>query len=265
MTDTATEERDRDGIETAYNRTDGNGGQEAQGAVDEWNTTYTLEPLRHATPQDWLGSNQDPDVLLSVPNLGVDKIALTVDNLRAHVELHAKVLDLLELHVGADASIDQVKLEIDNVRVQAMLKVKLDRVVEIVDRVLTTIDNHPEILTSLTGGLGEGLRNALSKEDRRDISPSMMSMDLGTMGKPDASRAERETARSDEQDVLLQLQQVAKQLELVMAKTENGNGNGDKEAAYQEGEDERAQRPEEPSNQEADPGEPEEEEGGQSD
>jgi hypothetical protein len=39
--------------------------------------------LEQATAQDWLGSNQDPDVLLSVPDLGVDKITLSVDNLRA--------------------------------------------------------------------------------------------------------------------------------------------------------------------------------------
>jgi hypothetical protein len=136
------------------------------GGEDRPDTTYTLKPLENATAEQWLGSNNDPDVLLSVPNLGIDRIYLGVDNVRAHVELHAKVLDLLELHVGADVSIDKVELEIDNVRVQAMLKVKLDKVAEIVDRLLQTIDKHPEILTALTGGLGEGVRNALSKEDR---------------------------------------------------------------------------------------------------
>jgi len=124
-------------------------------------TTGVLQPLMNATPQDWLGSNQDPDVLLAIPNLGVDHIGLVVDNLKAHVELHAKVLDLLELHVGADASIEKVDLQIDNVRVQAMLKVKLDNVVKIVDRVMTTIDNNPEILTNLTAGLGKGLEAGL--------------------------------------------------------------------------------------------------------
>jgi hypothetical protein len=118
----------------------------------------------NATPQDWLGSNQDPDVLLAVPNLGVDHIGLVVDNLRAHIELHAKVLDLLELHVGADVSIDKVDLQIDNVRVQAMLKVKLEKVAQIVDRVMDTIDRNPEILTNLTAGLGKGLEAGLGKQ-----------------------------------------------------------------------------------------------------
>jgi hypothetical protein len=136
--------------------------KDIQEESDHPDTTATLAPLLNATAQDWLGSNQDPDVLLAVPNLGVDHIGLNVDNLRAHVELHAKVLDLLELHVGADVSIDKVELEIDNVRVQAMLKVKLDKVVDIVGRVMDTIDANPEILTNLTGGLGKGLENALA-------------------------------------------------------------------------------------------------------
>jgi hypothetical protein len=138
---------------------------DVQEKSEHTDTSATLAPLLNATAQDWLGSNQDPDVLLAVPNLGVDHIGLNVDNLRAHVELHAKVLDLLELHVGADVSIDKVELEIDNVRVQAMLKVKLDKVVQIVDRVMTTIDNNPEILTNLTSGLGKGLENALAPSE----------------------------------------------------------------------------------------------------
>lgn len=124
-------------------------------------TSATLRPLTEASPQDWLGSNQDPDVLLAIPNLGIDHIGIEVDNLKAHVELHAKVLDLLELHVGAQASIEKVDIQIDNVRVQAMLKVRLDRVAEIVSRVMDTIDENPEILTNLTEGLGKGVQGAL--------------------------------------------------------------------------------------------------------
>ena len=120
--------------------------------------------MQHATAEQWLGSNNDPDVLLSVPNLGVDHIGLEVDNLRAHVELHAKVLDLLELDVGADVSIDKVELNIENVRVQAMLKVRLDNVVHIVNRVMDTIDANPEILTNLTAGLGKGLEAGLGQQ-----------------------------------------------------------------------------------------------------
>lgn len=124
-------------------------------------TTATLAPLADANPEQWLGTNTDPDVMLSVPNIGIDHIGIEVDNLRAHVELHAKVLDLLELHVGAQVSIEKVEINIENVRVQAMLKVRLAEVYKIVDRVMTTIDNNPEILTNLTKGIGQGVQGAL--------------------------------------------------------------------------------------------------------
>jgi len=136
----------------------------ASGKQEAPDTTATLEPLAYADPQDWLGSNRDPDVMLSVPNLGIDHIGLNVKNVRAHVDLHAKVLDLVELHVGADVSIEEVDLQINNVRVQAMLKVKLEKVREIVGDVVGLLDNHPEILSNLTGGLGRGLEGALSRK-----------------------------------------------------------------------------------------------------
>jgi hypothetical protein len=150
----------RQDIESWYQRQD-----DAQ----RTDTSATLAPLANASAQDWLGSNQDPDVLLSVPNLGIDHIGIEVDNLKAHVELHAKVLDLLELDIGADVSIEKVDIQIDNVRLQAMLKVRLDRVADIIDRVMDTIDRNPEILTNLTAGLGKGLEAGLGKEHAAEI------------------------------------------------------------------------------------------------
>ncbi|GAL85986.1 hypothetical protein MYP_3215 [Sporocytophaga myxococcoides] len=127
-------------------------------------TTATLQPVANAEPEDWLGSNRDPDVMLSVPNLGIDHIGLNVKNLHAHVDLNAKVLDLVQLHVGADVGIEEVDLQIDNVRVQAMLKVKLEKVKDIVGDVVGLLDHHPEILSDLTGGLGRGLEGALARK-----------------------------------------------------------------------------------------------------
>lgn len=107
-----------------------------------------------ADAEDWLGTNQDPDVLLSVPDLSVDKISLSVEELHADVDLHARVLKVVELRVGATVDLRQVQLDIENVRTQAILKVKLDKIREIVDRVLTTIDNNPELITSVTAPVG---------------------------------------------------------------------------------------------------------------
>lgn len=96
---------------------------------------------------------EGPDVLLDVPVVKVDEIDLQVEELRARVSLQAEVLDLLKLNVGADVFIGQVGLEIKGVEAQALLKVRLDNVARIVDRVLTTIDRNPEILEQITAGV----------------------------------------------------------------------------------------------------------------
>jgi hypothetical protein len=96
----------------------------------------------------------DPDVLLDVPQLHVDEIGLEVENLRARVSLQAEVLDILKLNVGADVDLGRVQLDIKGVDAQALLKVRLDNVAQVIGRVLTTIDRNPEILEHLTSGLG---------------------------------------------------------------------------------------------------------------
>lgn len=99
--------------------------------------------------------DQQPDVLLDVPNLKVDEIHLEVDNLQARVSLVAQVLNLLTLQVGADVSLGKVVLDIKGVDAAAVLKVRLDNVAAIIDSVMTTIDNNPQILEDLTSGLGQ--------------------------------------------------------------------------------------------------------------
>ena len=104
---------------------------------------------------DAASADAQPDVLLDVPVLKVDEIHLEVDDLKARVSLQAEVLNLLKLHVGADVSLGRVALDIKGVDAVAQLKVRLDKVEGIIDRVMTTIDNNPQILTDLTRGLGE--------------------------------------------------------------------------------------------------------------
>ena len=106
----------------------------------------------------------DPDVLIDVPVVKVDSIHLEVDNLDAHVSLKANVLDLVKLNVGVDAHLGKLRLDIKGVEAQALLKVRLDHVAAVVDRVLTTIDRNPELVESLGrtiedvgGGAGKAL------------------------------------------------------------------------------------------------------------
>ena len=91
-----------------------------------------------STPAD-----QQPDVVLNVPNFSVDEITLKVDNLQVHVALDAQLASLLKLTAGADASIDQVDLSIKGVKGQGALIVRLDSVRAIIGRTLQTLDNTP--------------------------------------------------------------------------------------------------------------------------
>jgi hypothetical protein len=89
------------------------------------------------------------DVVVEVPELSVDSIRLRVAGLQAHLALDARVANLVMITAGADVSIDEVNLEIDGVVVEAYAYVDLDNVSAIVDRALTTLEQNPEILTSI--------------------------------------------------------------------------------------------------------------------
>src|SRR5215218_6727088 len=98
-----------------------------------------------------------PDVLLDVPVVKVDEISFELNDLRARVSLLAKVGDFVELAVGVDAYLGRVKIGIYGIEAQALLKVRLDNVAAILDRVLTTIDRNPQIIESLVEGVSSAL------------------------------------------------------------------------------------------------------------
>src|SRR5215203_2630566 len=127
---------------------------------------YTLE----YDEDDAVMNGKIPDVLLDVPVVKVDEINFELNDLRAKVNLFAKVLDLVELSVGVDAYLGRVKLVIQGVEAQALLKVRLDNVTAILDRVLTTIDRNPQIIEKLVEGvssavsdIGEGAGNLVGE------------------------------------------------------------------------------------------------------
>ena len=86
--------------------------------------------------------------MLSVPELNVDKITLKLKELRADVDLQARVLDLLDLRVGARVTLAEADLDIENLSAQAMLKVRLDKVAEVIEKVMDAITANPELVTS---------------------------------------------------------------------------------------------------------------------
>src|SRR5688500_9489163 len=89
------------------------------------------------------------DVVLEIPELTVDSIRLRVEGLTAHLALDARVANLVMVTAGADVTIDQVDLQIDGVVAEAYAYIDLDNVAGIVDRALTTLEQNPEIITSI--------------------------------------------------------------------------------------------------------------------
>ncbi len=103
------------------------------------------------------------DVFLNVPKLEVDKINLTIASLDAHVSLNAKVANILTLSAGVDVNLGQTNLVIEGVSATLCLKVNLTNVARIIDRVLTTIDRNPQIVSNLVTGLNNLLSSTLNQ------------------------------------------------------------------------------------------------------
>jgi hypothetical protein len=90
-----------------------------------------------------------PTLVLDVPVLNVDELDLEVEDLRAHVSLRAELANLVKINVGVDVYLDKVKLDIKGLEAQALLKIKLDRVLGTLDRALEAIDKNPQILDGI--------------------------------------------------------------------------------------------------------------------
>ena len=106
---------------------------------------------------------QEPDVVLDVPELEVDRITLEVRDLRAHVSILAELADLLNLSVGVDARLGEVKLEIEGVEAEVHLVARLKNVRAILAKALDTIGEHPEILRILVRSLSRLVRETLEE------------------------------------------------------------------------------------------------------
>jgi exonuclease VII small subunit len=126
-----------------------------------------------ATSPIWRGRNlpsngnepegQEPDVVLDVSELEVDRITLEVRDLRPHVSILVELANLLNLSVGVDARLDQVKLEIEGVEAEVILKVRLKHIRAILEKALDTIGEHPEILRILARSLSGVVRESLGE------------------------------------------------------------------------------------------------------
>jgi hypothetical protein len=112
-------------------------------------------PTNDNGAQEEVPARQEVDVILDVSELEVDRIKLTVKDLRAHISVLAELASLLNLQVGVDARLDEVELEIEGVRAKVLLKVRLDDVRAILKEALETVAEHPQILRILNRALDE--------------------------------------------------------------------------------------------------------------
>jgi exonuclease VII small subunit len=121
-----------------------------------------------ATRPLWRGrhgpsNGQEPDVVLDVPELEVDRITLEVRELRPHVAILVELANLLNLTVGVAARLEQVKLEIEGVEADVLLKVRLKHIRALLENALDTIGEHPEILRILARPLSRVVRESLGE------------------------------------------------------------------------------------------------------
>jgi DNA anti-recombination protein RmuC len=143
---------------------------------------------------------EEPDVLLDVNELEVDRLTLEVDDLRAHVSLMAELANLLRLSVGVDAMLAGVKLEIDGVEANVLLKVRLEHVRAILEKALDTIAQQPEILQTLSQTLSEAVRESLG-EAQTTLSEVLDELQVGATV-DEALRGRLQTVRATLDEVL---------------------------------------------------------------
>jgi hypothetical protein len=121
---------------------------------------------------------QEPDVLLNVSELEVDRINLEVEDLRAHVSVLAELANLVSLSVGVDARLEGVKLEIEGVEAEVLLRVRLKHIRAILEKALDTIAEHPEILRILSRSVSGLVRERLS-EARGTLDELLEGLEVG--------------------------------------------------------------------------------------
>lgn len=90
-----------------------------------------------------------PDVYLNVPDLHVGRIELDVDNLQADINLAANVAQLVQINAGVQVSVQKINVTITDVDAELELIVRLGHLVDIVNRVFSSLDLNPLLITAI--------------------------------------------------------------------------------------------------------------------
>lgn len=127
----------------------------------------------------------EPDVLLDIPVLNVEEIALEVEDLRAHVSVRADLANFVNINIGVDAYLNHTKLQIKGAEAQAQLKVRLDKILGTIDRALAAIEANPNLLNQDTQGEKPGDR--FGGQDAEHADETAEQTQSSMPGIPDAS------------------------------------------------------------------------------
>jgi hypothetical protein len=165
--------------------------------------------------------SQEPDVVLDVPELEVDRITLEVRDLRAHVSILVELANLLNISVGVDARLDEVKLEIEGVEAEVHLVARLRNVRIILVKALETIGEHPEILRILARSLTQVVRETLE----------------GTLGTLDSALEGLEVGETVDEALLGSLGEVRSALEDVLDRSDRAVGAAQQALGEGQGDD----------------------------
>ena len=94
----------------------------------------------------------DADVRVDLPAVKIEKLHLDV----ADTALKAQVLKLVDLSLDVGGDSGKLCLDLENVEAQAHVQIRLDRIGEVVDHVLTEFDRHPELAKGLSRAVTQG-------------------------------------------------------------------------------------------------------------
>ena len=92
-------------------------------------------------------SQSKQDIVLEVPGLAVDSLALDVVALRAHLSLDASAMRLVEIEAGLDLTTTKTRLGMGDVFTEAYFHTSLGNVTRIIDRVIQSLNRNPALLT----------------------------------------------------------------------------------------------------------------------
>ena len=102
-------------------------------------------------PDDRGESIGEPDVLLDIPVLNVEEVALQVEDLQLRVSFKAELADLVKINIGVETEVEGVELQVKGIEAQAQQRGRLDNVRAIFSDVLQAIEHSPQFFRDWSG------------------------------------------------------------------------------------------------------------------